>query len=245
MKSSNPVKTLYLIIQMVLATAKLSLDGLVRGSRGTLTRKWVDQRMHTWAKKIMHAVRADIQVINPNHVAPKHSRPTLLMCNHSSLFDIPITYAALPGITLRMLAKAEMKKIPLMGKSMVAADFPFINRHNRIQAIKDLQQVKELLADDVVMWVAPEGTRSADGKLAKFKKGGFITAIQSQAEIIPMVIIGANDILPARTFRLKTHQKIKIYIGEPIDASQYDIEQKDELMRIVHHSMAVMLEGAT
>lgn len=51
MKSSNPVKTLYLIIQMVLATAKLSLDGLVRGSRGTLTRKWVDQRMHTWAKK--------------------------------------------------------------------------------------------------------------------------------------------------------------------------------------------------
>ncbi len=57
-----------------------------------------------------------------------------------------------------------------MGFAMKAAEYPFINRKNRRQAIQDLDQVKQLLQSGIVMWLAPEGTRSKDGKLGPFKK---------------------------------------------------------------------------
>lgn len=89
----------------------------------------------------------------------------------------------------------------------------------------------------IILWVAPEGTRSKDGKLAPFKKGGFITAIQAKATIIPIGIRGAFDILPARTFNIHLNQKAEIHIGEPIDAAQYTIENKEELIEKTHQSI--------
>jgi 1-acyl-sn-glycerol-3-phosphate acyltransferase len=142
-----------------------------------------------------------------------------------------------------MLAKKEISKVPFMGKGMVAAEFPFIDRKNRSQAIQDLTKVKELLQSGIIMWIAPEGTRSHDGKLAPFKKGAFITAIEANATIIPIGIRGAFDILPARSFRYTTHQKAEIHIGEPIDASLYTIDNKDELIKKTHQIMKELVEG--
>ena len=93
----------------------------------------------------------------------------------------------------------------------------------------------------IIMWISPEGTRSKNGKLAAFKKGGFITAIESNATIIPIGIRGAFDILPAKTRRFNIHQKVEIHIGEPVDASQYRIDNKDELIDRVHREMKILV----
>ena len=138
---------------------------------------------------------------------------------------------------MRMLAKKELSKVPFLGRAMKAAEFPFVDRKNRRQAIKDLAYAKELMESGIVMWIAPEGTRSKDGKVAPFKKGGFITAIQSKATIIPMAIRGAHDILPARTYQLNINQQAEIHIGQAIDASQYTLENKNELMEKVHQEI--------
>ena len=130
-----------------------------------------------------------------------------------------------------------------MGKGMTAAEFPFIDRKNRRQAIKDLQAVHELLASGIVMWIAPEGTRSKDGKIASFKKGAFITAIHAKAMIIPMGIRGAYEILPAKTFQLNINQTAEVHIGDPIDASQFSLDNKDELIAQVFHSIKTLVEG--
>lgn len=242
MMRTSLFQTIKIIIQSVYSVVKLSVKTIVQGLTGNMTRQWVDHRIQIWVNEILSYVKANVRVINPQGIAPQHGQPTLLMCNHTSLYDIPITYAAFPDITIRMLAKKEMRKIPFMGKSMELAGFPFVDRHNRQQAIQDMQKVREMLADDIIMWMAPEGTRARDGQLAKFKKGGFITAIQAQAMIIPIVIRGADLILPAKTLKFSLHQHVDVVVGQPIDASQFALEQKDELIALVHSTMQNMLD---
>lgn len=220
----------------------MSLDAIILGAKNKLSQDWVDQRIHSWASDLLSYIKVDLNVINPMNVKPVPGQATLLMCNHASLYDIPLTYAAFPGLRIRMLAKKELRKVPLMGRSMEAAGFPFVDRHNRQQAIEDLNRVREMLCDGFVMWIAPEGTRSATGHLGRFKKGGFITAIQAQAQIIPIVIKGANQILPARSLALSLNQKVEVIVGQPIDASEYSMEQKEELMQIVHATMQSMID---
>ncbi|HBB53775.1 MAG TPA: 1-acyl-sn-glycerol-3-phosphate acyltransferase [Legionellales bacterium] len=239
---TNFFQTLKIIIQSVYSTLKLCISTLYHGHKGPLSPEWVDEHIQAWVKEILGVVKAKIHVINPQNVQPQHAQATLLMCNHASLYDIPITYAAFPNVSIRMLAKKEMKKIPFMGRSMTLGGFPFIDRHNRQQAIQDMHKVREMLANDIVMWIAPEGTRSRTGYLGNFKKGGFITAIQAQAMIIPIVIRGANEILPAKTLKFSLDQEIHVIIGQPIDASQYAIEQKEELIALVQNTMQNMLD---
>lgn len=210
---------------------------------GTDTRPWVDKHIHAWENRILKLVRVKCNVINPHHVEPEEGIPTIVMCNHSSLYDIPISLHAFPRHSLRMLAKKELSKIPIMGKGMTAAEFPFIDRKNRRQAIKDLEAVKQLLESGIVMWIAPEGTRSKDGKLAPFKKGAFITAIQAKATIIPIGIRGAYDILPARTFQFNINQTAEVHIGKPIDASKYTLENKELLIEKVFQSIKKLSEA--
>ena len=235
-------KTIYILLKLIYATAKMSMETIILSAQNKLSPLWIDQRIQVWVKGLLHDIKVDLTVINPMHVQPIPGQATLLMCNHASLFDIPLTYAAFPGLCIRMLAKKELRRVPLMGRSLQAAGFPFVNRQNRQQAMKDLDKVREMLSEGTVMWIAPEGTRSKTGDLARFKKGGFITAIQAQAHIIPIVIKGANQILPAKSFRLSLNQKVQVIVGQPVDASQYSMEQRDELIQIVHATMQSMLD---
>ena len=99
------------------------------------------------------------------------------------------------------------------------------------------------MASGIIMWIAPEGTRSKDGKIAPFKKGAFITAINAKATIIPIGIRGAYDILPARTYQFNINQTAEVRIGQPIDASQFSLENKDELIQQVFQSIKNLVES--
>lgn len=242
---TNIFQTLNIIVKSVFSILKMSIETINLARKKQLTPAWVDTKMHQWAQLVIGYTQANWNVINPHQVKPQHGQPTIIMCNHASLYDIPFSYLAFPDQRIRMLAKKELGKVPFFGQAMQVAGFPFIDRHNRHKAIEGMSKLREILAHDVVMWIAPEGTRSPDGKLAKFKKGGFITAIQTQATIIPLVIRGANLILPARSLKFSLNQKVDIIVGQPIDASEYHVEQKDELINLVHNTMQSMLDSTT
>ena len=239
----SKLRTLWIIILSCLYTANTCGQSVIRGLTGTTSREWVDKALALWVKKILRLVRVNCTVHNPHHISPKRGQATIVMCNHSSLYDIPLSLYAFPNNSLRMLSKKELSKVPIMGKGMTAAEFPFIDRKNRRQAVKDLKVVEELLQSGIVMWIAPEGTRSKDGKVAPFKKGAFITAIQAQATIIPVGIRGAYDILPARTHQFNLNQNAEVRIGEPIDASLYTLDTKDELIQTVYLAIKNLAEG--
>ncbi|WP_392538774.1 lysophospholipid acyltransferase family protein [Legionella sp. 227] len=227
----NQLRTAFVLCNIIFYTAVTSTRCIFKYFFSTINRKWTDKAIHHWVDQLLNAVQVEYKVINPFNVQPQEGRATILMCNHSSAYDIPLAFKAFPNHSIRMLSKKELAKVPLMGKAMVAAEFPFIDRKNKYQAIKDLAYAQQLMESGIIMWIAPEGTRSKDGKLGSFKKGGFITAIQSKATIIPIGIRGANNILPARTFNFHLKQKAEIHVGKPIDASQFTIENKEQLIQ--------------
>lgn len=232
----------WIVVWSLIWTIDICLSAVLRHARGKVTRAWVDKTMQNWSDRVLKLINVNYEVINPHQISPQPNTPTMLVCNHASLYDIPLSFKAFPNHTIRMLAKQELFNIPLFGQAMVASEFPCINRKDRKQAIKNLVAARALMESGVVLWVAPEGTRSKDGKLAPFKKGGFITAIEAKATIIPIGIRGAHNILPAKTTQLQTHQSVQICIGDPIDASAYTLQEKEILIARVHKAMQDLVD---
>lgn len=218
------------VARSMLVTGWVLLSAMTLGAVGKMSRQWVDKASRRWSKQLLNIAKINYCVHNPYDTSFDSKRPIIVMCNHASLYDIPLSFMAIPG-SLRMLAKKELSHIPLMGGGMKAAGFPFVNRQNRRQAMKDLENAKQLMESGVLIWIAPEGTRSRTGKMRPLKKGGFIMAIQSKALIVPLGIRGAYDILPPDSTGIHLNQTAHLHIGKPIDASRYTLAEKDILMR--------------
>lgn len=230
---ANFFRTLWVVVCSVYVTVEVCLASIYKHLRGTTNRQWVNGALQRWTSRLLNIARVRYTVINPLGVEPEPGTPTIIMCNHSSLYDIPLGYKAFPKHSMRMLAKKELSHIPIFGQGMKDAEFVFINRKNRNEAVRDLQVARELMESGIILWVSPEGTRSASGKLAPFKKGAFVLAINAKATIIPIGIRGAFNILPPKKiFAIHLNQEAEIHIGEPINAADYCLETKEELLEL-------------
>ncbi len=200
-------------------------------------RKKIDYLFHLMSTKLLQHVKLTYKIFDPYTLTFEPGRNYIVMCNHSSHYDIPLSCVAIPG-SLRMLAKSELYRVPIWGQGMKAAEFLSINRNDREQAKKDLARAKEKMESGIILWVAPEGTRSRTGKLQPFKKGGFMLAYQTQAIIIPIGIRGSFNILPPKTLRFNIHEHAEVHIGKPIDIKNYKIKDRAKLMDDVRNNIA-------
>ncbi len=229
---ANRLRTGWILLRTALITLDICTKALVFSWFGKLTRQRVDDFARNWTKRLFRVINLTCTVHNPHHINLEDGKSYLIMVNHCSHYDIPLSLAALPG-SIRMIAKKELSRIPVFGIALKKAEFQFIDRKNRKQAIRDLAVAKEKMQSGIVLWIAPEGTRSLDGELGPFKKGGFITAIQAKAHIIPMTIRGSARILPPKTWDFHINESVDIDIHEPVDAGNYNLKQIDELMTVV------------
>lgn len=211
------------------ATFCVCVHGIVLGWMGRLSRETADHYARRWSKKLLSILKVDFKVVGLDHFRIEPNQSYLVMVNHASLYDIPISFYALP-CSLRMVSKKELFKIPVFGQALRAGEIQSIDRQNRRQAIKDLKTVQEKMESGLVIWMAPEGTRSKDGRLQPLKKGAFVMAIQAQAKIIPVGIRGARDLLPKKTWQFHLNQPVEVHVGEPIDTAEYSLENKEVLM---------------
>lgn len=234
-------KTAWIFIRCAYYMAIICLYTIAMGSVGRFTREKADAILAWWANKMLKVLHLTVILKNPHQINFKDGRRYLLMSNHTSLFDIPITYAVLHE-TIRMVAKIELTRIPIFGRALKMGEVPIVDRYNRKAAIESLNETQKLLNSGVIIWIAPEGTRSKTGKLLPFKKGGFIMGIQAQAFIVPIVIEGAHKILPKHTWQFNTHGQVTVNLCRPIDASQYTLENKQELIDAVRAEMLNFLE---
>lgn len=205
-----------------------------------LDRQRVDGFTRAWSRGLLRLVRVRLSVHGqwPDF---NDGRRYLILCNHSSHYDIPASFVALPG-SIRMLAKQELSRVPFLGAAMKAAEFPFIDRHNRRQALEDLAKARAMMESGIVLWAAPEGTRSPDGRLQPFKKGCFHLALDTDAVIVPVAIRGIHRVLPARSWRFNLGLPVSVHVGEPIDARQYDVARLGMLMELTRERMEALLE---
>ena len=160
----------------------------------------------------------------------------IIMTNHQSHFDILAFYGHW-GRQFRWVMKEELRKVPGIGWYCSAGGHVFIDRSSSEKAIESLKPAKPLLEDGISVVFFPEGTRSDNGRMLPFKKGGFMTAMQFGLPILPVTISGSRHVLPNRTFKLLPG-KINISIHQPIDTDGYDENSRAELMQEVRKAIA-------
>jgi 1-acyl-sn-glycerol-3-phosphate acyltransferase len=207
--------------------------------KGVYPRKDGDGLLNWWSNGLVNAVRIQKTVFDPFGIRIEPGKRYIIMSNHRSHYDIPLTILSLPA-SIRMLTKKELFKIPLWGRGMAAGEFISIDRNNIKQAKQDLKKAREKMEDGIVLWIAPEGTRSRTGRMGTFKKGGFILAIEAGAQIIPVGIQGSEKVLQPKTWEFFLDQKVHVHIGKPINASAYTLENKDELIEAVRREISVL-----
>ncbi|PQP34126.1 1-acyl-sn-glycerol-3-phosphate acyltransferase, partial [Desulfobacteraceae bacterium SEEP-SAG9] len=161
------------------------------------------------------------------------SRSYIFMSNHQSNFDIPVLLAFLK-VQFRWLAKAELFKIPIFGRGMRGAGYISIDRSNRRSAIESLKEAARTISNGASVLIFPEGTRSHDGNISPFKKGGFVLAVDAGVPLVPIVIHGTWDIMPRNRLLIKPGNVV-LEIKEPVDTSDYTRKTKDDLLEQVRN----------
>ena len=204
-------------------------------------RSKVDKIIEDWALRLVQAVKINYQVEGDLEAQIAEGRRVILMCNHSSAYDIPLAFAALPG-SIRMISKKELFSIPLLSQAMKAAEILSIDRQNRQNAIKDLETARQKMESGIRVWMFPEGTRSQDGQLLPLKKGGIRLAIDTNALIIPVVMQDIYQVLPDKKwFSMRLNQPVTVKVGKAIDCREFDVEHRHQLSDLVYNSMQDML----
>ncbi|HEU4400587.1 MAG TPA: lysophospholipid acyltransferase family protein, partial [Candidatus Polarisedimenticolia bacterium] len=167
------------------------------------------------------------------------SRPSIYVANHQSLLDIPALALAMPT-DFRMVAKRELLLIPIFGWALWLAGFVFVDRADREKAIRTLDRAVRKIHRGTSIVVFAEGTRSPDGCLLPFKKGGFVLALQAGVPIVPVSIRGGHAVLPKGSLRVRPGC-IEIHFREPIETTRYTLDTRNLLIEEARRRIAAGL----
>jgi len=163
-------------------------------------------------------------------------RAAIYAANHQSQFDIPALVLAMP-VDFRVVAKRSLLYVPVFGWALWLAGFIFIDRSNRDQAIKSLDRAAGRLRRGTSVAIFAEGTRSPDGTLLPFKRGGFVMAIQAGVPVVPVTITGGRAVMPKGRLWIRPGT-IEVHFGAPIETRDYTYDTRDTLIARVHAVIA-------
>lgn len=163
----------------------------------------------------------------------------VFVSNHVSNADA-ITF--IPSIPRRVsiLLKEELFRIPILATGMRSAQFVPVDRSDREAAAASVDRAVKLLKEGLSFAIFAEGTRSPDGRLRPFKRGGFTIAIDAGVPIVPVSIAGTQRLLPKREWKLRSGHVVVRY-GQAIDTSSYSIDRRGELLARVQSLVAAGL----
>jgi 1-acyl-sn-glycerol-3-phosphate acyltransferase len=171
--------------------------------------------------------------------------PAVYAVNHSSNVEPPILYLVLRKLfpRLRVLYKAELRKLPILVRAFDIAGFVPLERGNRDQSLPAIERAAEALRAGNSFLIFPEGTRSRTGALLPFKKGGFIMAIRGQAPIVPVAIKGTRDAMRKGSLIIRP-VPVTVSFGAPIATAGLALEDRDNLIATARNAVAALLEEA-
>jgi len=161
------------------------------------------------------------------------------MANHASMIDIWAVLLAVP-VPFRFIAKKQLGAIPLFGWAMRAGRFIFIDRQNAASARRSIEEAARRIKSGQSVVIFPEGTRTRDGRLNAFKKGGFHLALDSGAAIVPVAIHGSRALMPRGSALIRSGT-VRVDIGEPIETAGLRPADREALAARVRDTIAVML----
>jgi 1-acyl-sn-glycerol-3-phosphate acyltransferase len=190
-----------------------------------------------WSRVILKVCGIRVWVHGQEDVDP--GVPRIYMTNHQSYFDIFALLAFLP-VDFKFIVKQELMKIPFLGPAMRKAGYIGIEREDPRKAVKSIKKAAQRIAGGASVVIFPEGTRSTDGRLQPFKRGGFNLALKSKCDIVPVTIKDSYRIVPKGSLKINKGS-FHIYFGKPISSGEYNKQNVTQLMDRVRGAMLSQL----
>jgi 1-acyl-sn-glycerol-3-phosphate acyltransferase len=193
---------------------------------------------YLWGKVLVKIAGIRLKVITASDI--DWNRIYVVTANHASQMDIPSLFSGLE-MPIRFMAKKSLFYIPVFGWSMWAANFIPVSRSSGKKARRSVDAAAGKIKKGPSLMVFPEGTRTPDGEIQKFKSGAFILAIKAQTPILPVAIRGSYKILPKDTMKM-TPGPIELIIGKPIFTDNMTIADKEALKSTVQSRIIQMVK---
>jgi 1-acyl-sn-glycerol-3-phosphate acyltransferase len=171
-------------------------------------------------------------------------RAAVYAVNHASNVEPPILFDALHELfpRLRILYKAELRKLPVLVRGFDLAGFVPLQRGNPEQSLPAIDGAASALRAGNSFLIFPEGTRSRTGALLPFKKGGFIMALKAQAPIVPVAITGTRNAM-RKGSPIIYPVDVLVRFGPPVETAGVPVENRDQLIAQVRGRVEGMLSN--
>lgn len=196
-------------------------------------------RLVQWAFRLMLKMAGtQITVIGEENVPV--NEPVLYVANHSSYFDILLTYSRCPGLT-GYIAKKSMEKAPLLSTWMKRLHCLFLDRENIKEGLKTILIGIEKVKQGISICIFPEGTRNYEKELLPFKEGSLKIAEKSGCPIVPIAITNSSEIFEKHLPRIKPC-KVVLEYGKPIYPKTLDKQDQKFLGAYTQKKIQEMLD---
>ena len=169
-------------------------------------------------------------------------RAAVYAVNHASNVEPPIVFDVLHEIfpRLRIVYKAELRKLPVLVRAFDLAGFVPLQRGNPEQSLPAIDRAAEALREGNSFLIFPEGTSSRSGELLPFKKGGFILAIKGQSPVVPIAITGARNAM-RKGSPLIYPVTVRVRVAPPVETAGMTMDDRDILVATVRERIKEML----
>jgi 1-acyl-sn-glycerol-3-phosphate acyltransferase len=193
---------------------------------------------HLWAPVTLRMIGAELQVDGVETL--DFSKSYLFVANHASQADIPVVFAAL-DTPLRFLAKEELRRVPMVGTFISAMGMVFVDRSRSEAARESIEQLARSLEGGMSLMAFPEGTRSADGSVQSFKTGAFVAAIKAGVPVVPILIQGAAEVLPANSMIIRPGT-IRVQVGSPLSSDNLEVADRRQFADRVRSELLALVD---
>jgi 1-acyl-sn-glycerol-3-phosphate acyltransferase len=184
------------------------------------------QCARAWSWLILATTGVDIEPHGLERLTP--GRTYIFVSNHQSIYDIPIIFWNLPW-QLRIIAKASLGSFPFLGWHLSRTGHLLVDRR-RPDPLGILKRWKGLVSRGLSLIVFPEGTRSADGRVGRFKGGSFLLAIQAGLPIVPISVSGSRHVMQKnRLMTCPGHVRLVVHDPVPTDGLEPSAESARRL----------------
>jgi 1-acyl-sn-glycerol-3-phosphate acyltransferase len=233
LRKVNPRKLRTLLVFIPLVTVYTIVCGSVSFLLALIFRSgnpshWVAR---LWAWLILKTCGIRVSIDGLEHL--NRDQKYVLASNHQSLFDIPILFAYLP-ISFRILFKRSLLQIPFLGWHLWVSGHIPVDRANPVKARQSLNRASEHLSHKGSIAIFPEGTRSHDGSIGRFKHGSFVLAVRAGIPVVPVTISESWRVMERG--KVTVHPRhVKVHVDRPLSVDCYDERSVTDLSRAVRN----------
>ena len=185
-----------------------------------------------WSRLILGTTGVRVEVEGLERLDP--SRSYIFAANHQSIYDIPILFSSLP-FQLRIIAKESLGRIPFMGWHLQRTGHVLVDRSRPGAGV--VKKMARLARQGHSLIVFPEGTRSTDGSVARFKGGPFVIALQAGLPVVPISVVGSRHVMFRGQLMVRPG-RVRVIVHEPIDTANVPREAARQFASTVREVVA-------